>query len=148
MRLCQIFNHRHAANAIIALLLLTACTGPRNEDSTAHEPVDNAVVTEPAHPAASADGVLPAASESEGVVTSRSDDAVVQARATRKGEILEQRLRHQTVLSSVMPGKMAADTLYGTPYSMPAPVEPLDRENYAHVTEPGATGQRASGVDV
>ena len=55
MNMNQLHNRRHAANTVVVLLLLTACVGPRNEESAAHKPVGNEVATEPAHPVASVD---------------------------------------------------------------------------------------------
>jgi len=128
MNMNYLFNRRHAVNTIIVLLLLTACAGPRNEESVAHKPVDNAATTEPAHPAASTEN---------DAVTDRPNLMVAELAmgAERKGEVFEQRHDQLVVADRMMAGKMARDAYYATPHSIRIPVVPLDRENYAHLDQ-------------
>ncbi len=126
MRLCKTLNGKYAPHAIAVLLLLTACTGPRNEDSTIHESIDTAASANPTYPVAPIDGAAPPVTGNDAAEQKRS-------RVARKGELLEQGLSRQAVVTTSMPGIMAADTLYGSPFSMP--VEPFNQENYAHIDQ-------------
>ncbi len=129
-------NRRYAVNTVIVLLLLTACAGPSNEESAANKPVDNAAATEPAQPVASIENEPLPLTENDNV-TGPSPRVIEELAigAELKGEVLEQRHDRLAAPTLMMAGKMARKSYYETPYSIRIPVEPLDRENYAHLDQ-------------
>jgi len=136
MKLCQILNRRHAVNTVIVLLLLTACAGPRNEESAANKPVDNAAATEPAQPGASIDnGPLPLTEDDDVIGPPPRVIEELTIGAKQKGEVLGQRHDRLVAPGRMMAGKIAMESSYDAPHSIWIPVEPLDRENYAHLDQ-------------
>jgi len=132
MNINILFKRRYAVNTVVVLLLLTACAGPRNEESIANQPVDNAATTEPATSVVSSDDNRTRLSEKDAAISRPAQITQELAMgAEQKGEVLEQRLDTITVTAR----KMTADSYGVIPQSIRVPVEPFDRENYAHLQQ-------------
>ncbi len=126
MDMNQLLNRSQAASTLVVLLLMTACVGPRNEESATSEPLDNEV------------GQSVASSEDQSSLSGEMD--VAAGRSSRplhelaigteqKGEVHHRRLDSISITAS----KTAEGAYAETPYSIRVQNEPLDRENYAHV---------------
>jgi len=132
MNINILFKRRYAVNTVVVLLLLTACAGPRNEESIANQPVDNAATTEPATSVVSSDDNRTRLSEKDAAISRPAQITQELAMgAEQKGEVLEQRLDTITVTAR----KMTVDSYGVMPQSIRVPVEAPDRENYAHLEQ-------------
>ncbi len=130
MNIKLLFKQRYAAHTVVVLFLLTACAGPRDEESVLHQPVDNAATTEPAIPVVSIEEKPTLLTEKDGAI-SRSNPMIQELTmgAELNGEVFEQRIDAIVVTAR----KMTADSYNQAPQSIRVRVEPVDRENYAHL---------------
>jgi len=136
MNMSFLHNRRHAVNIVILLLLLTACSGPRNEESAAIRPADNEIATQPAQPVAPVDDAAALLVEHDLAVGQSSGAIEVKnSGAELREEVFGRRLDQITVSARKMDGKLVMESHYDTPLSIRIPVEPLDRENYAHLDQ-------------
>lgn len=131
MKLCKTSERLQTVYLIIASLLLTACAGPRNEEVPQSGSVDHAAVTEPVQ--SIDDGYQPPAEQDSSTGQSSGVSREITVGGELKGEIAKGRLDHMTVSARKMPGRVALESMYDRPHSLRVPVEPLDRENYAHL---------------
>ena len=122
MRLCKQRRRRHAVNTIIVSLLLTACVGPRNEEPPKNGPVDHTAVNDPGQPVTSADNPYSPPAEQDLATGSEV-----------KGEVSEMQMNQISVSARKRSGRVAAESVYAMAPSIRVPVEPLNRENYAHL---------------
>jgi len=122
MRLCKQRRRRHAVNTIIVSLLLTACVGPRNEEPPKNGPVDHTAVNDPGQPVKSADNPYSPPAEQDLATGSEV-----------KGEVSEMQMNQISVSARKRSGRVAAESVYAMAPSIRVPVEPLNRENYAHL---------------
>jgi Ca-activated chloride channel family protein len=133
MNINLLFKQRYAAHTVVVLLLLTACAGPRDEELIENQPVDNATTTtEPATAVVSIDDNPTRLTEKDAAISrpiQMTQELVMGAE--QKGEVFEQRLDTITVTAR----KMTADSYGEIPQSIQVRVEPVDRDNYAHLEQ-------------
>jgi len=136
MNLCQMLYRRHAVNMVIVLLLLTACSGPGNEEIAASRPASKAAVTQPAQPVVTVEDATSPSAEHDLAISHPSGAIEEITVSTRlKDEVSGRQIEQMAVPARKISGKAAMESRYATPYSIRVPVEPLDRENYAHLDQ-------------
>lgn len=131
MKLCQIEIVRHTACAVIVTLLATACVGSRDEQSTAHEPVDGVSDANSVQSTELPEADSPVSMSGVRASTPGSGSGVEEIVVSSRRKSLSL----QGVPASIGAGRMAMESSYYAPPSIRVPVEPLDRENYEHIAQ-------------
>jgi len=135
MKLCQIKNLRHTTCTVVVLLLLTACTGPRNEASTGQIPPNGEPATEPVESVGSVEEFLAHSVENDAASgrssTGSQKSALEEIMVTARSRPAER----QAVPMAVMAQWQSMDSIHQASVSNRYPVAPLDRENYTHIDQ-------------
>ncbi|MDP6674125.1 MAG: von Willebrand factor type A domain-containing protein, partial [Gammaproteobacteria bacterium] len=128
MKLCQLDNLRHATNTVVVLLLLAACSGPRNESSTGQKSVDAESDSRLVQSIDSV-GEIPVPPVEHGPASGR---LVVQEEVVTAHSKLAERKDIPMAAASRLKSR---DSVYPVQLSLQYSVASPDRENYAHVEQ-------------
>ena len=112
MKLCKANTGRFATRAALLLMVLAGCAGPLNEA--------------PESPA-------PGGTDASGNTAQEQAGTVAGVGTATKTEPALQSFETRSLAAQKLSGSVAQDAYYDVPSSIHWPVEPLDRENYAHL---------------